>query len=165
MKKMTLQSLFTLTLSIAIPKMWSSKTILLPISLELMFVSHLLLFANHDSPNNTTFSIDNIPRDCAWGTRKVLPTHLCAPNTNKPITVWVLGEIVEASFDHLNESHSSVGITVEPVTQGTTFTFKALLGRLQCPPVGKIIRLLSLHDTYWPQCMMAIGQTLKLHVF
>jgi hypothetical protein len=111
--------------------------------LPLIHFTHRCLrtLANYVDRNSYTYSIDLLPRDFMWAPG--IPFNdktrlLCAPGTNIPYVLWLIGRTSGLRFYNENmEPQQPVHIDVIPSTIGTVPRVQHLLGQLSNPVIGK----------------------------
>ena len=99
--------------------------------------SRLRAFANRCDPKNHIYSIDLMPSDGMWGKPITLDNKsgvLCAPGTNDPYVVWIIGRVSRCwFFNNAGEPQRHVSINVVPWTVGTTARIRSRLAWLSMP--------------------------------
>ena len=96
------------------------------------------------------FSLDRLPCEGTWGERCVLAdrsTFWCSSEGREAITVWVVGRITDAAFEHTGAPLKLVGIQVDLLTTTGSDAARALLGEKSYP----VIHMVALH---YLQCML-----------
>lgn len=70
-------------------------------------------------PKRGVFSVERVPKDVTWGPTSAfnnMSAVLCLKGTNRPITVWIVGELNSSWFsDRDGEPAARVTVTVVPL--------------------------------------------------
>ena len=121
--------------------------------------SWLCTFANFANSSINCFSLDWLPCEGTWGERCMLvdcSTFWCSSEGREAITVWVVGRITDAVFEHAGALLKLVGIQVDPLTTTGSDTARALLGEKSYP----VIRTVALH---YLQCTLTNSTHGSIH--
>lgn len=104
--------------------------------------SRILLIGNYSSVKNSTFALEHVPTtDVDWGTRRTLNNSsslLCHGRSQTPITLWFVGRLLEFNFERNAEPAEMVGVSIDPLTQGTANEAQTFLSKLCMPSTSTL---------------------------
>ncbi|KIK74841.1 hypothetical protein PAXRUDRAFT_788621 [Paxillus rubicundulus Ve08.2h10] len=102
----------------------------------------IMIISDYTRPQSNVFSLAKLLSTATWGRYHPLSdlhNKLCNPTTGDPLTVWIVGNIVNTWFMKGSKPDRKASVTIAPLSRSLGIQTTKLLAKLSFPPLRTLI--------------------------